>query len=63
MAEPLSVVADWTGQDLNAGISATPVPRVPLVVTAGAADITGSAGDGARFILSVGYGVAVPWRF
>lgn len=63
VAEPLSVVADWTGQDLNAGISATPVPRVPLVVTAGAADITGSAGDGARFILSVGYGVAVPWRF
>jgi hypothetical protein len=60
--EPLSLVADWTGQDLNAGVSLTPLPRVPLVVTAGAADLTGSAGDGARFILSVGFGFAVPWR-
>lgn len=60
--EPVSLVADWTGQDMAAGVSVTPIPRVPLVVTAGAADLTGSAGDGARFILSVGFGIAVPWR-
>jgi hypothetical protein len=60
--EPLALVAEWTGQDVTAGVSLTPMPRVPLVVTAGFADLTGSAGDGARFILSVGYGFAVPWR-
>jgi hypothetical protein len=60
--EPVSLVADWSGQDLAAGLSVTPLPRVPLVVSAGAVDLTGRAGDGARFILSVGYGIAVPWR-
>jgi hypothetical protein len=60
--EPVSLVADWTGQDLAAGLSVTPLLRVPLVVSAGAVDLTGRAGDGARFILSVGYGIAVPWR-
>jgi hypothetical protein len=63
VSDPLSLVADWTGQDLNAAASITPVPRVPLVVTVGLADIIGSAGDGARFILSLGYGLAFPQPF
>lgn len=54
----VSLVADWTGQDLNAAASLTPLPRVPMVITVGLADLTGSAGDGARFILSLGYGLA-----
>jgi hypothetical protein len=54
----VSLVADWTGQDLNAAASLTPLPRVPVVITVGLADLTGSAGDGARFILSLGYGLA-----
>jgi hypothetical protein len=29
-----------------------------VVVTVGLADLTGTAGDGARFILSLGYGLA-----
>jgi hypothetical protein len=33
-----------------------PRRRVPLVIDAGFADITGSAGDGARFILGAGLG-------
>lgn len=57
VTEPVSAVADWTGQDLNVALSITPIRRVPLVVTPGVADITGTAGDGARFILSVGYGM------
>jgi hypothetical protein len=56
VAEPVSVVADWTGQDLYAGVSVAPVRRVPLLVNAGFADITGNAGDGARFIISAGVG-------
>jgi hypothetical protein len=63
VAAPLSVVADWTGQDLNAAASITPAPRLPLVVTVGLADITGSAGDGARLIFSLGYGLAFPLPF
>jgi hypothetical protein len=58
VAGPLSLVADWTGQDLNAAASVTPFPRFPLVLTAGMVDLTGSAGDGARFIVSLGYGLA-----
>jgi len=56
VVEPLSVAADWNGQDLFAGVSLTPTRRVPLVIDAGLADITGSAGDGTRFILAVGLG-------
>lgn len=54
----VSLVADWTGQDLNAAASLTPIPRVPAVITIGLADLTGTAGDGARLILSLGYGLA-----
>lgn len=63
VAAPLSLVADWTGQDLNAAASITPFLRLPLVITAGVADITGSAGDGARLIFSLGYGLAFPQPF
>jgi hypothetical protein len=56
VAEPLSVIADWNGQDLYAGASVAPVRRLPLVLNAGFADITGSAGDGARFVASVSVG-------
>jgi hypothetical protein len=57
VTELVSVAADWTGQDVNAGFSITPFRRFPLVITPAFADILGTAGDGARFILSVGYGV------
>ncbi|HYR07251.1 MAG TPA: hypothetical protein VEQ60_05770 [Longimicrobium sp.] len=59
----VSLVADWTGQDLNMAASLTPLPRVPVVLTLGLADLTGSAGDGARFILSLGYGLAFRQMF
>jgi len=54
--EPVSVAADWTGQDLFAGVSVTPSRRVPIVLNAGFADLTRNAGDGPRFILSAGFG-------
>ena len=55
----VSLVADWTGQDLNVAASLTPLRHIPVVVTIGLADLTGTAGDGARFILSLGYGLAL----
>lgn len=63
VSDPVSVMADWTGQDLNLAASVTPVRRVPFVVTAGVADLTGNAGDGARFILSLGYGLSIRQPF
>jgi hypothetical protein len=59
----VSLVADWTGQDLNAAASVTPLRHIPLVVTVGLADLAGTAGDGARFILSLGYGLALRQPF
>ncbi|HEX5726409.1 MAG TPA: hypothetical protein VFX98_13130 [Longimicrobiaceae bacterium] len=56
VSEPVSVVADWTGQDLNMAVSVTPLRRFPVNINAGLADLTGLAGDGTRFIFSVGYG-------
>lgn len=56
VAEPVSVFAEWTGQDLNMGASIVPFRDVPLVITPALNDITGNAGDGVRFTLGVGYG-------
>ncbi|MEW6492349.1 MAG: S-layer homology domain-containing protein [Cyanobacteriota bacterium] len=57
VAPPVNLIAEWTGQDLNLGASIYPIPGVPLVITPAAADVTGNAGDGVRFILGVGYGI------
>lgn len=56
LLEPLAAIADWNGQDLFAGVSVAPIRRLPLVVNAGWADLTRSAGDGPRFIVSAGLG-------
>lgn len=56
MFEPMSAIADWTGQDLTLALSVVPLASVPLIVTPGFADVTRSAGDGARFTLGVGLG-------
>ncbi len=45
--ESASVVADWTGQDLVAGVSLVPIRGRPLIVMPGFADLTTSP----RFIL------------
>ena len=50
---------EWSGQDLGAGVSLVPHPALPLVITPGMVDLTRSAGDGARFFLSVGTGFSL----
>ncbi|GAB4276826.1 MAG: hypothetical protein Fur0025_02340 [Oscillatoriaceae cyanobacterium] len=52
--EPMSVFADWTGQDLNLGFSVMPFRNFPIVITPALQDVTGNAGDGTRFSISVG---------
>ncbi|WP_159290798.1 hypothetical protein [Microcystis aeruginosa] len=60
IVEPVSAIVEWSGQDLNAGISLIPFPKVPLTVNLAGADLTGNAGDGARFVMSVGYNYFFP---
>jgi hypothetical protein len=57
VSEWAGLVADWTGQDLNLGVSLAPFPALPLVVTPALADLTGRAGDGARFTVGAGFGL------
>ncbi len=60
IAEPVGVVADWTGQDLVLAASLVPFKRIPLVISTGFADVLGTAGDGARFVAGAGMGLHVP---
>jgi len=60
IVEPVSAIVEWSGQDLNAGISLIPFPKVPLTVNLAGADLTGNAGDGARFVMSIGYNYFFP---
>lgn len=53
MVESLSVVGNWTGQDVVAGLSWVPSREWPVVVTPGVADLTTRP----RFVLGVGMGV------
>ena len=53
---PVSLIAEWGGQDLTVAASIVPFVRFPLVISPGFADVTGSAGDGARFTVGVGLG-------
>jgi hypothetical protein len=55
MFEPVGFVAEWTGQDLTLGTPLVLFRNVPLVIVPAITDITGTAGDGTRFIFGVGY--------
>ncbi|HEY9613519.1 hypothetical protein [Allocoleopsis sp.] len=58
VAEPISAIAEWSGQDLTLGLSIVPLRDIPLVITPAVTDITGNAGDGSRFILGIGYAIS-----
>ena len=53
--EPVGLVTEWTGQDLTIGIPLVFFRKVPLVVVPAITDVTGTAGDGTRFVLGMGY--------
>jgi hypothetical protein len=54
--EQVNFITEWSGQDLTLGISILPFPKIPLVFTPAVTDVTGTAGDGPRFTIGVGYG-------
>lgn len=55
IAQPVGLVTEWTGQDLTIGTPLVLFRKLPLVIVPAVTDITGTAGDGARFVLGVGY--------
>ncbi|HEY9666531.1 MAG TPA: hypothetical protein V6C91_06975 [Coleofasciculaceae cyanobacterium] len=54
VAKPVSVIAEWSGQDLGVGVSIAPFKNIPLVITPAVRDLVG-AGDGPRFVLGTGF--------
>jgi hypothetical protein len=54
VAQPVSLITEWTGQDLAMGLSIVPFKHIPFVITPAFRDITG-AGDGARFVVGTGF--------
>lgn len=54
VVQPVSLIAEWSGQDLGVGVSFVPFKNIPFVITPAVRDITG-AGDGPRFVLGTGF--------
>ena len=54
VAQPVSLIAEWSGQDLGVGLSVAPFKNIPLVITPAVRDIIG-AGNGPRFVLGSGF--------
>lgn len=50
---PVSLIAEWTGQDLALGLSIAPFKNLPFVITPAVRDVTGS-GYEPRFVLGAG---------
>ncbi len=50
-----SAIAEWTGQDLTIGMAIVPFPDQSFVIVPALSDLTGSAGDGVRFLFSASY--------
>jgi hypothetical protein len=57
---PVAAFAEWTGQDLDVGISFSPLRTFGLTVTPTLLDITGNAGDGARFSMAASWSFTLP---
>lgn len=54
VARPVSIIAEWSGQDLGVGLSIVPFENIPLVITPALRDLAGG-GDKPRFVLSGGF--------
>lgn len=53
LAQPVSLIAEWTGQDLAFGLSIVPLKKSNWVITPAFRDVAGE-GDKARFVLGTG---------
>ena len=49
---PVSLIGEWTGQNLFLAASVAPLRRIGLVTTVGLADVLRTSGDGVRFVVT-----------
>ncbi|NEO84743.1 MAG: hypothetical protein F6J87_10885 [Spirulina sp. SIO3F2] len=54
VARPVSLIAEWTGQDVGLGLSIAPFKHVPLTITPAVRDLITTNGRSTRFVLGVG---------
>ena len=52
--DQVSVIGEFTGQDVNLGLSVVPVRKFPVAITMALADLTGAASESARLIIGAG---------
>lgn len=50
-----SLTMDWTGRDLNVGVSVLPFPQYPFVITVGGINLTHQDGNRAAYAANIGY--------
>jgi hypothetical protein len=55
VAQPISFITEWTGQDLALGFSIVPIRDFNWVITPAVRDIAGDDIDEARFVLGTGF--------
>ncbi len=56
--EGVNAIVEWSGQDLNAGISIAPFPNFPLIITPAVVELTNNTGNGGgRFVISASLGL------
>ncbi|MDX2098470.1 MAG: hypothetical protein SFW36_11895 [Leptolyngbyaceae cyanobacterium bins.59] len=56
VANPVSAIVEWTGQDLAVGVSVVPISGIAWSITPALRDLTG-AGDGTRFVIGTTFAV------
>ncbi len=55
IAQPVSAIVEWTGQDLAAAVSFVPFAGIPFYITPGVRDLAGEGLNGSRFVLGTGF--------
>jgi hypothetical protein len=55
LTSQFSVIGDWTGEMINAGISVVPVKKWPLVTSLTVTDLSNRTGNKTPVVFSVGY--------
>jgi hypothetical protein len=58
LIEGVNGIVEWSGQDLDLGLSFAPFPNFPLIITPAVVDVIGnSRNSGARFVLTGSIGI------
>ena len=57
VVQGINGIFEWSGKDIDIGLSFVPFRDFPLVITPAVVDITGNAGDGARFVITANIGL------